>query len=186
MIDYPSLSGQLLLAMPGIGDGRFERSVIYMCQHSAEGAMGLIVNKRFQSLKLPDLMSQLDIRMTTPREEDALAGGPVEPGRGFVLHSTDYRAPGTLVVSETLGLTHTVDILRAIAEGAGPHDSLIALGYSGWAPGQLERELGQHGWLTAPATPDVLFHMPLEERWAAAVASIGIDPRLMTAETGNA
>lgn len=183
------LDGQLLIAMPGMGDMRFERSVIFLCAHSAEGAMGLIVNKPAPELRFADLLEQLKI---TPGagglpETRVHFGGPVEHGRGFVLHSADYRVEGaSLAVSDRFAMTATVDILRDMARGKGPDRALLALGYSGWGPGQLEGEIQANGWLTAPADPDLVFGNRDSGKWEAALRSIAIDPRLLSAEGGRA
>lgn len=187
MTESPSLEGQLLLAMPGIGDPRFERAVILMCQHNAEGAMGLVINKPLQKLSVADLLAQLEVDAGEELEDVIVhAGGPVEPSRGFVVHSTDYEQPSTLQVTESIALTATIEILRDIAEGRGPARALVALGYAGWAPGQLDRELTKHGWLSAPATDALIFETPLEKKWTRAMTSIGIDVRMLSGEAGHA
>lgn len=183
------LVGQLLIAMPGMGDQRFERTVIFLCAHSAEGAMGLIINKPAPELRFADLLEQLGIPATiagTP-ETRVHFGGPVEHGRGFVLHSADYDIDGaTLKVSADFAMTATVEILRDIAKGAGPERGLLALGYSGWGPGQLESEIQANGWLTAAADPDLVFGNRDARKWEAALRSLSIDPRLLSAEGGRA
>lgn len=182
------LSGKLLIAMPGMGDPRFEKSVVFMCAHSDEGAMGLIVNKPTPELMLDDLLSQLEI--DTGQASKGLGvffGGPVETGRGFVLHSRDYQAsPSTLEVDEAFSMTATRDILEDIARGQGPDDSLAALGYAGWAPGQLEGELQQNAWLTVDADRAIVFSPDIGGKWAAALAKLGIDPLMLSAEGGRA
>jgi putative transcriptional regulator len=182
------LDGQLLIAMPGMGDPRFERSVIFLCAHSSDGAMGLIVNKPAPDLSFTDLLSQLKIEPKVALEGIRVHfGGPVEHGRGFVLHSSDYRAEeSSLPVSAAFSMTATVDILQDIARGAGPARALLALGYAGWGPGQLESEIQANGWLTAPAQADLVFGSPDPEKWGAALRSISIDPRLLSAEGGRA
>lgn len=181
------LSGQLLIAMPGIGDPRFDRSVIYVCQHSADSAMGLIVNRLMPKLSLGELLKQLSIEVDGPVANlPVLAGGPVETGRGFVLHSGDYGQDSTLRISNEVALTATVDVLRNIAQGKGPARALVALGYAGWGPGQLDGELTRHGWLTAPATMELLFDTPLERKWAAALALLGINAAMLAGESGHA
>jgi putative transcriptional regulator len=142
------LSGQLLIAMPSMPDPRFSKTVIYMCAHNAEGAMGLVINRSINSLSFPDLLEQLGIKTTIADQHTRiLFGGPVESGRGFVLHSPDYQQETTLVVDTTVALTATVDILKAMAGGIGPDHSLLALGYAGWGPGQLDGELKANGWI---------------------------------------
>lgn len=186
--DSTDLSGKLLIAMPGMGDPRFDQSVIYMCAHSPEGSMGLIVNKPAPGLKMDDLLEQLKI----PRGEGSRGigvhfGGPVEHGRGFVLHSADYgTGEGTLKVDAQFGMTATRDILQDMALGAGPEQRLLALGYSGWGPGQLEEEIHRNGWLTCDATPEIVFAPDDGAKWLAALRSLGIDPLLLSAEAGRA
>ncbi len=180
-----SLVGQVLIAMPGIGDVRFERSVIYLCGHSDDGAMGLIVNKPVDDVTFPELLEQLGI--TTPPEEQirVLFGGPVETGRGFVLHSNDYYVDGsTLQVSDDIGLTATIEILEQIAEGDGPDRSILALGYAGWAPGQLEEEILANGWLHCEANPELLFGSSDATKWEQALADMGIDPAQLSGDAG--
>lgn len=181
------LEGQLLLAMPGIGDPRFERTVILVCQHSAEGAMGLVINRSFQRLSVAELLQQLEVEPSEDLERAPVhAGGPVEPSRGFVLHSTEYEQPSTLRVTDKIALTATLDILRDMAARRGPARSLVALGYAGWAPGQLDRELTRHGWLSAPATEAIVFEAPIDQKWSRAMSSIGIDVRMLSGEAGHA
>lgn len=182
------LDGQLLIAMPGMGDPRFERSVIFLCAHSAEGAMGLIVNKPAPELSFSDLLSQLKIEPEVDVKSIRVhLGGPVENGRGFVLHSSDYRVDdSSLAVGGGFAMTATVDILQDIARGSGPERALLALGYSGWGPGQLESEIQANGWLTAPADESLVFDRADREKWGAALRSISIDPRLLSAGGGRA
>lgn len=185
--DEPSLAGQMLIAMPGIGDPRFERAVVYLCGHSVDGAMGLIVNKPVDNITFPELLEQLGIDAELPRQIRILFGGPVETGRGFVLHSADYHVTGsTLQVTEDVGLTATVEILEEIAEGEGPKQSLLALGYAGWAPGQLEEEILANGWLQCPPEADLLFGSADETKWERALATLGIDPAQLSGDAGRA
>jgi putative transcriptional regulator len=186
--DASFLDGQLLVAMPGMGDLRFERSVIFLCAHSAEGAMGLIVNKPAPELSFADLLAQLKIPTTIDLEGVRVHfGGPVEHGRGCVLPPTDYAvAESSLLVSPHFSMTATVDILQDMARGNGPHQALLALGYAGWGPGQLEAEIQANGWLTAPADPGTVFAARDADKWGAALRSISIDPRLLSAEGGRA
>lgn len=182
-----SLVGQLLVAMPGIGDERFDRSVIYLCGHSEDGAMGLIVNKPVDDITFPELLDQLGIEGDPDRQIRVLFGGPVETGRGFVLHSTDYNATGsTLQVSDEVGLTATLEILEQIAKGEGPERSLLALGYAGWAPGQLEEEILSNGWLHCRPSPDLLFGTSDETKWERALGELGIDPAQLSGDAGRA
>ncbi len=189
-----TLEGQLLLAMPVMTDKRFARSVIYMCAHSKEGAMGLIINHRAENITFPDLLERLGI---TPRgSRDSIAsdllnrevhsGGPVETGRGFVLHSADYHAnDSTLEIAGGISLTATIDILKAMASGHGPHHSILALGYAGWSPGQLESEIQANGWLNCPADPDIVFETDLELKYEKALAKIGVNPSFLVSEAGH-
>jgi putative transcriptional regulator len=181
------LDGKLLLAMPNMADPRFERSVIYLCSHDASGAMGIIINQGFENLTFPELLEQLSIKTDTDVEDVTVHnGGPVEPGRGFVLHSADYAQDSTLIVSETLALTATVDVLTAIAEGHGPLHSLLALGYAGWGGGQLEKEIQSNSWLTADAEDEIIFHTELEQKWLRAMAMLGVDVSMLSMEAGHA
>lgn len=182
------LTGQLLIAMPGMLDPRFAHSVVFLCAHSDDGAMGLIVNKPVSDVGLKDLLSQLDIDMVPERAGMAIYfGGPVEPGRGFVLHSADYTSPvATLHVTDAVSMTATTDILEEIGAGAGPDKQLAALGYAGWGPGQLEAELGENGWLTCAADPALIFDLPDPEKWGAALKTLGIDPLALSATAGRA
>ena len=189
------LNGKLLVAMPGIGDARFERSVIFMCAHSPEGAMGIVINRTSKQITFPELLEKLEIISADHRIDlspkvrgmTVQAGGPVEAGRGFVLHTTDYFSQDTtLPISTGIGLTATLDVLRASAGGRGPRKSLMALGYSGWGPGQLEQEIQSNGWLTCDADESILFDADFEHRYAAAMQRIGIDPRMLSSTAGNA
>ncbi len=182
------LTGRMLIAMPGMEDPRFEQSLIFVCAHSDEGAMGLVVNKRADDLKLSDLLEQLDME-AAPDARRLLVnfGGPVETGRGFVLHDAGYRSSiSTLEVSAEFSMTATLDILEDMAGGEGPTSALVALGYAGWGPGQLENEIGQNGWLIAEASADLIFAKPNEAKWGAALGSMGIDPMALSAEFGTA
>ena len=191
------LDAQFLIAMPTIGDPRFERTLIYMCAHTDEGAMGIVVNKPIEDMMLGDLLHRLGLlppeetnSIHLPQElyrQPVFTGGPVEPGRGFVLHSMDYHLEdGTLDVDGRVGLTASLDILHDLVRGRGPRQLLLALGYAGWAPGQLEAELMQNAWLTCPADTEILFDLAPEERYAAALRKIGIDPGSLSAATGHA
>jgi putative transcriptional regulator len=182
------LTGKLLVAMPGMGDPRFEKSVILICAHSADGAMGLIVNKPAEKVSFADLLKQLGIDTDSPSSGPAICfGGPVEHGRGFVLHSMDYGAPeSTMEVPGGFGMTATLDILEDIASGTGPERAILALGYSGWAPGQLEEEIGQNGWLTCDASTDLVFSQENPAKWTAALNSLGIDALALSATAGRA
>jgi len=182
------LEGKLLIAMPGMADERFTQTVIYMCAHSSKGAMGIVINKPIPGLSFAELMKQLQIE-TTPVVGDLpiLYGGPVETGRGFVLHSGDYEgSDSTLPVSEEISLTATLDILRAIAEGRGPRQALFALGYAGWGAGQVETEFQGNGWLHCEADPSLVFATDPNDKWKSALARLGIGPSGLVANTGRA
>ena len=181
------LTGQLLIAMPNMRDPRFARSVIYVCAHNADGAMGLVVNRLVGSVTFPDLLEQLSIEGGTACEKIRVHfGGPVESGRGFVLHSGDYRHDSTLQVDEKMGLTATVDILTDIAQGRGPRRSLLALGYAGWGPGQLDSEFQANGWLSVAADETLVFDDDLNSKWERAIGKLGIDVSLLSGEAGHA
>ncbi len=189
------LEGQLLVAMPRMTDRRFARSVIYLCAHSEEGAMGLIINQRANHITAPDLLERLGISTRSSSDEissevlslSIQVGGPVETGRGFVLHSADYFAEdSTLAIEKDVCLTATVDILKAIAQGEGPNRALLALGYSGWAPGQLESEIQANGWLNCPADADLIFDSDLDSKYARAMAKLGIDLSHLVNDAGHA
>lgn len=176
------LDGQVLIAMPGMRDPRFHKTLVYLCAHSADGAMGLIVNKPAETLTLSDLFERLDIAHDPQvGGETVRFGGPVETGRGFVLHSADYHAPAaTLKVDEETSMTATLEILHLMATGDGPRDQMVALGYAGWAAGQLEGELQANGWLLCPPDHDLLFGNENDTKWDRAMAKLGIDPRLLS------
>lgn len=187
------LNGQLLLAMPSMTDPRFANSVIYMCTHTEEGAMGLVINKPCDNIDFPDLLSQLNIeqneemRESLPLDKVTLhEGGPVESGRGFILHSADYVQETTLIVSETIALTATIDILTAIANGEGPQDYLIALGFSGWGRGQLENEIKRNSWLSIEADEELVFRTDLDLKFPRAMAKLGVDLSMLSSQFGSA
>ncbi|MEP4769031.1 MAG: YqgE/AlgH family protein [Roseibium sp.] len=190
-----TLDGQFLIAMPSMADSRFEHSVIYVCSHSDQGAMGLVVNQVARHLSLEELLVQLDIvndesaiRLPTQVKEMAVhKGGPVEVERGFVLHSDDFAlGKSTLNIDNGICLTATLEILRALAQGDGPRQAILALGYAGWEPGQLETEIQSNGWLTAPADPDILFDPDSNSKWHRALGSLGVDPAMLFSEPGHA
>jgi len=183
------LAGKLLIAMPGMGDPRFERSVVYICEHGQDDStMGLVVNKPLPQINLAALLDQLSIETgpATP-QMPVHFGGPVETGRGFVLHSDEYRAAeGTVAVGGNFALTATRDVLMDLAAGRGPHRSILTLGYAGWGPGQLAAEILDNGWLTCAADPDVVFNASDSGKWAGALALLGIDPLTLSATAGRA
>jgi len=186
--DADFLDGRILIAMPGMQDPRFAKSLVYLCAHSSDGAMGLIVNKRADKLKLKDLFSKLGIPIGKVMGMVPVHyGGPVETGRGFVLHSADYHAEdATLKVDDETSMTATLDVLQAMAMNRGPGRSIVALGYAGWAPGQLEAELQENGWLACPADPDLLFGDDEDGKWDRALAKLGIHPAMLSSTGGRA
>lgn len=189
------LDGQFLIAMPGMQDPRFTRAVVYVCAHSRDGAMGIAINQAAPQITFRDLLVQLDIipdelQIRLPEPVDHMRvhrGGPVETTRGFVLHSADYYIENsTLPIDDHVCLTATLEILKAIAAGSGPANAMLALGYAGWAPGQLENEIQENGWLFCRATPDLIFDTDLDSKYARALALIGIDPGRLASEAGHA
>lgn len=181
------LAGQMLIAMPQMDDPRFARSVVYLCAHNADGAMGIVINKLFGNLNFAQLLEQLDIPTTPACDEIRIHfGGPVESGRGFVLHSDDYMHESTMIVGDGVGLTATVDVLKAIAEGVGPAQCLLALGYAGWGSGQLDLEIRENSWLNVPSDGDLLFGADLESKYEQAIHKLGIDVGLLSADAGHA
>ena len=193
--DEGYLDGQLLIAMPAMGDERFSRSVIYLCAHSSEGAMGIVINQRAPNISFTELLDQLNIApdedsISLPESLDSMAvhfGGPVETGHGFVLHSADYfKADSTLPVDDSTCLTATIDILRDIVKGSGPDKALLALGYAGWGPGQLEDEIQSNGWLNCPADPGLIFDPEIGRKYNKALGSLGVDPIRLVNDSGHA
>ena len=185
--DGSYVTGQLLIAMPGMRDERFAKSVIYMCAHSEEGAMGLVLNQRLDSLTFAELISQLELdERHLSKDVPVHFGGPVESGRGFVLHTSDYQQDATLEVVNGVALTATVDILKAIAQGKGPQKSLLALGYAGWGPGQLDKEIRANGWLQVPSDSEIIFDIEPDTKWERAIQRLGIDPRMLSDDMGHA
>ena len=181
------LDGQSLVAMPQMTDPRFAKSVIFLCAHSADGAMGLVINKRISSITFPDLLRQLDVDAVPSTENICVHfGGPVESGRGFVLHTDDYAQESTLHVNGGVALTATIDVLRAIASEQRPRRSLLALGYAGWAPGQLDAEIQANGWLHVAPDEELVFGADLDGRWDKAMAKLGIDPAALSGTAGHA
>ncbi|SEK60266.1 putative transcriptional regulator [Roseovarius nanhaiticus] len=182
------ITGRMLIAMPGMADPRFEQSLIFVCAHSDEGAMGLVVNKMADDLKLADLLEQLEIEASPgARRMPIHFGGPVESARGFVLHDAGYASSiSSLDVDGTFAMTATVDILEDMAAGAGPDAALIALGYAGWGPGQLEDEIADNGWLICDASAKLVFGTRPEDKWTAALATLGISPLALSAAAGTA
>ncbi len=178
LLETPTwLNGQLLIAMPTMPDPRFGRTVLYMCAHSPEGAMGLIINRAFGEVRFVDLMNQLGIQGEIVPDRPVHFGGPMDSGRGFVLHSTDFQAEQTLLVDRNVALTATIDILKAIADGTGPDRAIFALGYASWGPGQLDSEIHANGWI---------FDLDLETKWERAIARLGASPAMLSGAAGHA
>ena len=186
--ELPFLDGKFLVAMPGMGDPRFDHAVVFMCAHTPEGAMGLMINRPAQELDFQTLMEQLGVNGDAGASGPAvLFGGPVEHGRGFVLHSTDYFTKGgTMPISDDFGMTATLDVLQDITDGKGPEKRLLCLGYAGWGPGQLEAEIQNNGWLICDASPEIVFDTPWDDKWTAAARSLGFDPAMLSSEGGRA
>ena len=183
------LLGHLLIAMPQMTDPRFEHSVVYLCAHNSDGAMGLVVNKLVDALSFTDLLKQMQLSGSDEDLDDRIQvhfGGPVESARGFVLHTPDYTSDATLRVTGDFAMTSTIDVLRSIAHGGGPGKAMLALGYAGWAPGQLDREIQQNGWLHVDADHDLVFGRDHDSKWQSAVAKLGIDLALLSGEAGHA
>ncbi len=183
-----NLTGKLLLAMPGMQDPRFYHSVIFMCSHNEDGAMGLIINQSLLNLTLGQLLSQLKI---TPGPHALLnlpvqTGGPVESGRGFLLHGADFHLKDTMQVGPHFGVTATVDALQEVAQGTGPSDLIFMLGYAGWDAGQLEQEIQDNAWMVGEADQEIIFNTPLEQKWDRALARLGVDPGLLSSAAGHA
>ncbi|MGF0536989.1 YqgE/AlgH family protein [Agrobacterium sp. ES01] len=187
------LDGQFLIAMPGMADGNFSRSVVYICAHSPAGAMGFIIN-RAQPVSFPDVLSHLEILPQdelimlpdTARQFPVQCGGPVESGRGFVLHSDDYLSGSSIPVTDDISLTATLDVVRAISGGHGPRRATMLLGYAGWGPGQLDDEVANNGWLNCPPTEDLIFDTALDTKYERALALMGVSPAMLSAEAGHA
>ena len=193
--DRSYLDGQFLIAMPSLGDGPFARTIVYVCAHSQDGAMGIMINQPARQITFLDLLVQLnivpegaEIRLPGPaRDLQVHRGGPVETSRGFVLHSSDYFIENsTLPIDENVSLTATLEILKAIAAGKGPESALLALGYAGWSPGQLDNEILENGWLHCPAIPDLIFDSDLDTKYTRVLQTMGIDPGRLSSEAGHA
>jgi putative transcriptional regulator len=181
------LTGQLLIAMPAMADPRFAQSVIYLCAHTPEGAMGLVLNRPLKRPSFEDLLRQLDVAPLPPARRIRLcAGGPVDNARGFVLHTSDWTGEGSLRVDDGLALTASLDVLKAIAEGGGPREGILALGYAGWGPGQLDAEIQQNAWLSVSADETIVFDGDHDTKWRRAFAKLKIDPLLLSGAAGHA
>lgn len=186
MFETADLSDHFLIAMPSMGDPNFSRTVTYMCQHGEEGALGIVIN-RPTTMKLGEILEQMDIKTQSESVQDlpVFYGGPVQPDRGFVVHQPSGTWDSSLMVSDSMALTTSRDILEAIATGSGPHKSLIALGYAGWGEGQLEREIVENAWLNAPASQSIIFDVPATDRWKSAADLMGIDLNLLSPQAGH-
>ena len=181
------MTGQLLIAMPLMETPHFAQSVIFMCAHTPEGAMGIVLNQPLTRPSFDDLLEQLDVLPTPPaRRIELFRGGPVDSARGFVLHTRDWTGDGSLMVDDHVALTASLDVLKAIADGGGPSQGLLALGYAGWGPGQLDQEMHDNAWLCAPASLELLFDGDHETKWRRALASLRVDPALLSGTAGHA
>lgn len=181
------LTGKMLVAMPNMLDPRFEKSIIFICSHSPDGAMGLVINRLFGEVNFQGLLDQFDVRLTEgAQDKPVLCGGPVEPIRGFVLHSADYNEEATTSITPDISLTATVDVLKSLAIGQGPAKSVVLLGYAGWMPGQLETEIQSNGWLIAPADNEIIFNENYEGKWESALNKIGVAPSMLSTDVGHA
>jgi len=181
------LTGRLLIAMPAMTDPRFAQTVVFVCAHTPEGAMGIVVNRPLEEPSFDDLLRQLKIEPVPPARRIRLcAGGPVDYGRGFVLHTADWTGENSLQVDDVHALTASLDVLKAIAEGNGPRQGFLALGYAGWGAGQLERELQENAWLSAPADEALVFDADHATKWRRALAKLGIDPLWLSSAAGRA
>jgi putative transcriptional regulator len=187
MDDHSSLKNQFLIAMPGLEDPNFSRTVTYICEHGTHGAMGIVVN-RPSDLRLTDVLEHMEIASANAAAGDQIVylGGPVETERGFVLHDRSREWDSTMAITEAISITTSRDILEAMAQGEGPERSLIALGYAGWGAGQLEDEMQHNAWLSGPADPEIIFNLPVERRWEAAARLLGVDMALLSTDAGHA
>jgi len=184
------LAGRILMAMPGLGDTRFHKAVIFLCAHDEKGAMGLVINHVMPGVALKELLTQLNIKPSSPDNQilslPVMSGGPVEPARGFVLHTPDFQQMETITINESFCVTGTLEALKEIATGKGPYKMLFVLGYAGWSAGQLDKEIQQNAWLIADADPDLIFKPTHEEKWNAAIRTLGFDPHLLSGDAGHA
>ncbi len=182
-----SLTGQFLVAMPGLRDPNFFHAVTYLCEHDEQGAMGIVIN-RPMSITLNTMLERLDMQASSPAVERQAVylGGPVQQERGFVLHSTEQQWASTLTTSDEISVTVSKDILRALADDCGPKDCLVSLGYCGWSPGQLEDEIANNCWLNVPASAHIIFSVPVDQRWSAAAALLGVDVNSLHNQAGHA
>jgi putative transcriptional regulator len=182
-----ALTGQLLIAMPALNTAHFAQAVIYICTHTKEGAMGIVLNRPLARPSFDDLLEQLEVLPAPPtRRIELFRGGPVDSARGLVLHTSDWTGEGSMLVDDRVALTSSMDVLKALADGGGPARGLLALGYAGWRPGQLDREMHDNAWLSAPSTLDLLFDSDHETKWRRAMAIIKVDPLLLSGTAGHA
>lgn len=182
------LTNHLLIAMPTLEDPNFFHTVTYICEHNADGAMGIVINRPLE-LSLGEVVEHMELPIVAPqyKKSPIFLGGPVQPERGFVLHvPTETEWEASLLITKHLSLTTSRDVISSIANGDGPHRFLIALGYAGWGPGQLEREMTANAWLSGPVDPKILFDTPIEQRWLNAAALLGVDLNLLSSEAGHA
>jgi putative transcriptional regulator len=187
--DGDTLSGKLLVAMPGLDDPRFHRAVIFMCAHDEKGAMGLVINHTLPGLEFKNLVEQLEIPSDTTVKNlyaPVMAGGPVENARGFILHSPEFRQKDTVAIGDLYAITGTIEAMKAVATGHGPEHLLFILGYAGWGAGQLDREIQDNSWLVADADPDIIFRARPEEKWELSVQKMGVDPAMLSLQPGHA
>jgi putative transcriptional regulator len=181
------MTGQLLIAMPAMTTPHFTQAVIYVCAHTPEGAMGIVLNRPLASPSFGDLLEQLEVKPVPPvRQIELFRGGPVDAARGFVLHTADWTGDGSLMVDRQVALTASLDVLKAIADGGGPARGFLALGYAGWGPGQLDREIQENAWLSAPSSVDLLFDTQHDTKWRRAMAILKVDPILLSGTAGHA
>ena len=181
------LTGQMLIAMPTMADPRFARTLVYLCAHNSDGAMGIVVNRAVEEISFAEMLEQLEISQLTPPEDILVQyGGPVETQRGFVLHSAEYIKEGTMQVTDEVALSATLQVLRDIAGRQGPKHKLLALGYAGWGPGQLDSEIHENAWLTVEPDEELLFGTALDQKWAKAIRKLGVDPAMLTGAAGHA
>jgi len=181
------LTGKILVAMPSMLDPRFDKTIILICSHSPDGAMGLVLNRMFAEVNFKGLLNQFDITFSKEaKEKEIYYGGPVEPIRGFVLHSSEYTEESTTKITPTISLTATIEVLEALAKGQGPKDSLLMLGYAGWAPEQLEKEIQSNGWLVVPENKELIFNERYEYKWKKALSTIGVSPDMLSTDVGHA
>ena len=187
LVPEGQLTGQLLIAMPAMTTPHFAQAVIYVCAHTPEGAMGIVLNRKLASPSFGDLLEQLDVNPKPPvRQIDLYRGGPVDAARGFVLHTADWTGDGSLMVDPEIALTASLDVLKSIADGGGPQRGFLALGYAGWGPGQLDREMTENAWLSAPASVDIVFDGDHETKWRRAMGILKVDPVLLSGTAGHA